>query len=76
MGIKSQACSDVQVALGEEKISMTNANESLHFFEFHGMSFLMNLLLSSQQNVIKTHEEKWKLNINSTSNKKRGVDNF
>jgi hypothetical protein len=39
MGMKSQACSDVQVAQGEENISMTNANESLHLFEFHGMSF-------------------------------------
>jgi hypothetical protein len=39
MGMKSQACSDVQVAPREEKISMTNANESLHLFEFHGMNF-------------------------------------
>jgi hypothetical protein len=37
----------VQVAPGEEKISMTNANESLHLFEFHGMSFWMNLFFSS-----------------------------
>jgi hypothetical protein len=39
MGMKSQAYSDVQIAPGEEKISMKNANKSLHFFEFHGMSF-------------------------------------
>jgi hypothetical protein len=37
----------VQIAPGEEKISMKNANKSLHFFEFHGMSFWMNLFLSS-----------------------------
>jgi hypothetical protein len=35
MGMKSQACSDVQVAPGVEKNPLIDANESLHLFEFH-----------------------------------------